>query len=147
MTQVWVHVVFSTKFRQPFLVSHSTRKRVHGFIASYLRDMENPTKIVGGTEDHVHILLNHSRKYPLMDVIQHVKQESSRWIKETFPDLPDFYWQSGYAAFSVCASQLGRVIKYIANQMEHHRKFDFRTELVALLDRYDIEYDEAYVLG
>ncbi|HEY3104085.1 MAG TPA: transposase [Pyrinomonadaceae bacterium] len=77
--------------------------------------------------------------------IQLIKGGSSKWIHDKFPKYRKFSWQEGYGAFTVGASQLTSVIKYINNQKEHHRKRTFEEEFIEFLDRYGVEYDRRYV--
>jgi REP element-mobilizing transposase RayT len=79
------------------------------------------------------------------DLLRDVKAGSSKWVHDTFPDMRDFAWQGGYSAFTVSASQSNRVKTYIETQEEHHRKEDFKTAFVRLLNAHDIEYDERYI--
>jgi hypothetical protein len=77
--------------------------------------------------------------------VKELKRVSNRWLKEHGAEFANFEWQGGYAAFSVSQSNLVQVRDYIAGQEEHHRKVDFKTELMALLRRHDLEWDERYV--
>lgn len=77
--------------------------------------------------------------------MQLLKGGSSKWIHETFPSLANFAWQDGYAAFSVCESIKDAVINYIFNQRMHHTKRTFQQEFVEMLNKNEIEYDEAYL--
>lgn len=86
-----------------------------------------------------------SKNQPLAKVVEHVKRASSRWIKTKSPDLNEFYWQGGYACFSVSQSNLPIVREYILQQETHHRKMTFQEELLALLKKHQIEYDERYL--
>ena len=81
------------------------------------------------------------------DLAQEIKRPSSIWIKERFPDLSDFGWQTGYAAFSVSPSVLESVYRYIANQEEHHKKMSFKDEFLKLLEKYQIPYNPKYIWG
>jgi hypothetical protein len=74
-----------------------------------------------------------------------VKARSSKWVHETFPHLRDFAWQEGYSVFSVSKSQEDAVKRYIAGQAEHHKRFDFKTELLRLFEAHGIEFEEKYV--
>ena len=80
-----------------------------------------------------------------MKLLEEVKSHSSKWMKTKDKTLSNFYWQDGYGAFSVNPAQIDRVIAYIENQHEHHRKKDFQNEYRAYLKKYKIEYDEKYV--
>ncbi|MCC7316118.1 MAG: transposase, partial [Planctomycetes bacterium] len=100
---------------------------------------------VGGMEDHVHLYLRWRPDESISNLMRVVKARSSKWVHETIPRLAAFAWQEGYSAFSVSKSQEDVVKKYIANQAEHHRREDFRSELLRLLRAHGIEFDERYV--
>jgi hypothetical protein len=80
-----------------------------------------------------------------MKVVEEVKKRSSKWIKEKHPLLSNFYWQNGYAAFSVDPKNMDGLVRYIANQHEHHSKNDFQNELRSMLIEHFVEFDERYV--
>ena len=101
--------------------------------------------IVGGVEDHVHLLCALSRTCNAAEMVKEVKRGSSLWIKTKNEDLKDFAWQNGYGIFSIGFSQIESVREYIAGQEEHHRKISFQDEFRQLLKRYEIEFDERYV--
>ena len=74
-----------------------------------------------------------------------MKTSSSKWLKTREPRFGGFHWQSGYGAFSVSQSDVERVIAYIRNQEENHRKESFQDEFRRLLRKYGLEFDERYV--
>ena len=145
LANVLVHVVFSTKQRRPFLRDADLRRQMHCFLAGISTNLDCPTLIVGGTEDHVHLLGRQSRTITLAEWIKELKRASSIWIKTKQASLKDFQWQSGYGAFSVSPSQCPRVQRYIGGQEEHHRRLSYQNEFRRLLDKHGIEYDEQYV--
>ncbi len=102
---------------------------------------------VGGTEDHVHILLSLPATMAVAKAVQLVKGGSSKWIHDTFPKQRHFAWQEGYGAFSISISHVQDTIAYIRAQEEHHRSKTFEKEFLAFLKRHSIPYDERYVLG
>lgn len=93
--------------------------------------------------DHVHLLHTLSRTITMSELVRQAKQGSSRWLHAQ--GLPDFHWQNGYGVFSIGQSQVEQVRLYIRNQQAHHRERTFEDEFRALLQRYQVEYDEAYV--
>jgi putative transposase len=101
--------------------------------------------IVGGVEDHVHILCTLSRQESVAVLIRELKRESSKWVKEQAPALRGFAWQAGYGPFSVSPSHVAALKQYIANQQQHHRKVSFQDEFRRLLKKYGVLYDERYV--
>lgn len=146
LAQVYLHVVFSTKNRIPFLKDKPLRAGMHAYLAGACNGLGSPALKVGGVEDHVHILCRLSRTIAMADLVKGVKQESSKWVKGRDAGLGDFYWQDGYGAFSVSPSHLARLEAYIENQEAHHRREDFQQEFLRLLKKYGVEYDERYVL-
>ena len=145
LSRLWTHLIFSTKDRFPFLGDKVLRTEMHAFLAQMLRKHDCETRIVGGVEDHVHALFALSRTYPIASVVKEIKRTSSSWIKETSRGLSNFYWQAGYAAFSVSQSNVHDVVMYIENQEEHHKRVTFQDEYRAFLKAYSIDYDERYV--
>ncbi|HEV2318154.1 MAG TPA: IS200/IS605 family transposase [Verrucomicrobiae bacterium] len=145
LAKILVHSVFSTKDRRPLLRDNILRAELHNYIGGILNQLNCQTVIVGGVEDHVHLLCALSRTSQASEMIKEVKRGSSLWLKAKAMDLNDFAWQSGYGIFSVGFSQIGTVRKYIANQEQHHRKISFQDEFRQLLRRYEIDFDERYV--
>ena len=140
----YVHLVFSTKHRQPFIVP-DIEDELHAYMGGICKDMECPPIKIGGYIDHVHILCMLSKKLALMKLLEEIKTNSSLWIKTKGEEYVNFYWQNGYGAFSVNPSEVNLVIDYIARQHEHHRKKTFQEEYRAFLKKYEVEYDERYV--
>jgi REP element-mobilizing transposase RayT len=145
LAQIYLHIVFSTKNRKPFLQHAPSRLRLHKFLAKTCNNLDSPCLEVGGVEDHVHILCRLSKTMSPSDLIKELKRVSSEWVKSTLSGLEGFYWQNGYGAFSVSPSHVAALQKYIANQEEHHRRESFQDEFRRLLKKYGVEYDERYV--
>jgi len=145
LSAVYLHLVFSTKARRPYLRDKPTREALHAYLGSISKQMDCPPIIVGGIEDHVHFLARFARTVTQAEWVKELKRISNLWLKERGRDHADFEWQGGYAAFSVSQSNLEQVKHYIANQAEHHRKVGFQDELRALLRRHEIEWDEKYI--
>lgn len=145
-TSLHYHVVFSTKNRQPFLIE-AIRERLFAYLGGIARENGMSALEIGGVVDHVHLLLSIPASLALSNAVQLIKGGSSHWLKETFPDMVNFAWQDGYAAFTVSQSQIDDVRTYIRCQSEHHRTKTFAEEYRAFLARHRIEYDERYLLG
>ena len=118
---------------------------MHRYLGGILANLECQPLMVGGVEDHVHLLCALSRTYTVADLVKELKRGSSLWLKTRKPELSEFAWQSGYGIFSVGFSQIESVQDYIAGQEEHHCKVSFQDEFRQLLRRYEIEFDERYV--
>src|SRR5438477_12123530 len=132
-----VHLVYSTKHREP-MIPADHRAALCAYQAGIFKQWESPALVIGGVEDHVHALFALSKNHPLKKVVEEVKKGSSKWMKSEGTGNADFYWQNGYAAFSVSASNVQEVKRYIENQQEDHRKMTFQDELRALLERHQI---------
>lgn len=145
LAKILVHTVFSTKDRRPFLRDKPLRDELHKYLGGILTNLECQPIVVGGVEDHVHLLCALSRTCDAAAMVKEVKRGSSLWMKTKSPDVADFAWQNGYGIFSIGFSQIESVREYIAGQEEHHRKVSFQDEFRQLLRRYEIEFDERYV--
>ncbi|MCK9212381.1 MAG: IS200/IS605 family transposase [Ignavibacteriaceae bacterium] len=140
----YIHIIFSTKQRVP-LIHQPVEEELYCYIGGICKEMEcHPIKI-GGYTDHIHIICMLSKKVALMNLLEEVKSHSSKWMKTKDTILKNFYWQNGYGAFSVNPSEIDKVIAYIENQKEHHKKKTFQEEYSAFLKKYKVEYDEKYV--
>ncbi len=137
-------MVFSTKHRRPLLHA-AARPRVWAYLAGILQNLGCAEVTVGGVADHVHILCNLSKRHPTAVLMEELKRDSSKWVKQEFLDLKDFYWQTGYGLFAVSHSHRDAVRHYIESQEEHHRKEDFKTEFLRILNKYHAQYDEKYL--
>jgi REP element-mobilizing transposase RayT len=144
LSAVYIHLVFSTKNRHPFLPDESLRKDLHSFLGGTSKTLECPTLLVGGVEDHVHLLARFGRTITQADWVKELKRVSNLWLRDE-GGLTNFEWQSGYADFSVSQSNLEQVKRYIANQEEHHRKPSFQDEVRALLTKHQVDWDERYI--
>lgn len=142
LAKVYLHLVFSTKNRQP-LLADEIRPDLHSYLGGILRDMSCQAIEINSEPDHVHILFLHSRTETIGDVVANVKRGSSVWLKSK--GLPDFHWQAGYGIFSVSQSGVVEVRDYIRTQRDHHRRMGFQDEFRAFLRRHEIEFDEKYV--
>ncbi len=145
LAQIYLHLVFSTKNRTPFLQDAALRTNLHAYLAGACKNLGCPAVRVGGVADHVHIATRFARNITIADLVRDLKRESSRWLKTRSPTLQDFRWQEGYGAFSVSPAHLPPLVEYIARQEEHHRRETFADELRRLLDKYGVEYDERHL--
>ena len=144
LTRLYAHLIFSTKNRQAFL-DETIRPRVHGYLASVIRDLESPWVVVGGVADHVHILFDMGKMVAPVKFVEQVKRESSKVVKTIDQKYASFYWQRGYGMFSVSPKDRDEAERYVRNQEEHHRRLTFQDEYRAMLRHYGVDYDEQYV--
>jgi REP-associated tyrosine transposase len=145
LAKILVHTVFSTKDRRPYLQDRALRAEMHAYLGGILSNLGCQPIIVGGVDDHVHLLSALARTCSPSDMVKEIKRGSSLWIKTKSPRLEEFGWQNGYGIFSIGFSQIPVVKEYIATQEEHHHRISFQDEFRALLQRYEIEFDEQYV--
>ena len=144
LTKLYAHLIFSTKNRERWL-DEAIRSRVHGYLATVIRDLDSPWVVVGGVEDHVHILFDLGKKTPPVKFVEQVKRESSKFVKTLGLKYSRFYWQRGYGMFSVSPKDRDEAEEYVRNQEEHHRSRSFQDEYRKLLHKYDVVFDEQYV--
>ena len=138
-----IHLIFSTKDRRN-TITKEWQPRFWAYLAGICANHEMIALAVGGTENHVHVLLHLPPKLALAKGVALLKANSSKWMGE---QGKDFSWREGYGAFSVSSSNLDQVTRYIQNQEAHHRKSSFENEFRALLRRHGLEYDPKYIFG
>jgi len=137
------HLVFGTKSHQA-LITSTWRDRLHAYLGGVIRTLDGVPEAIGGSPRRLHLLVSLRATHTLADVLRELKSVSSKWAHEEM-GFRSFAWQEGYGAFTVSASQLEPVRRYIQQQEEHHRMHTFREEYLALLQRSSVEFDERYV--
>ena len=135
---ILLHFIFSTHDRRPLI-----GPELHAYLGGIIREMDGVALIVNGTADHVHILANIRPIHSAAETARIVKTNSSRWVHEKW--TKDFAWQTGYGVFSVSESNFNSVVKYIANQEEHHEKHSFQEEFLTFLKKNNVTCDEKYI--
>jgi REP element-mobilizing transposase RayT len=120
------------------------RTSLHSHIGKISKQLKCAPIITGGIEDHIHLLARFARTLTQAEWVKEIKRVSNLWLKEKY-SIRDFEWQGGYADFSVSASSLELMKKYIENPQHHHRKMNFQDELRTLLKRHKVEWDERYI--
>ncbi|MEZ6062049.1 MAG: transposase [Planctomycetaceae bacterium] len=145
LSQVWLHVVFSTKGRRPFLQAPDFRQEMFGMLGHHVNQTGCTALRVGGWIDHVHIVCGLSRTATIADLVQQAKIETSKWAKSAPLCSQAFTWQAGYGAFSVSQSNLEQTVAYVQNQEYHHRTRSYQDEFRELCHRHQIQIDERYV--
>jgi len=140
-TSCHLHIVFATKERRPFLVP-TLQPRLWSYLGGIARENKMRALAVGGVEDHVHMLISLPATLSIAKAMQLLKRNFSKWIHETFPELTQFEWQEGYAAFSIGMSGIDETVAYINKQAEHHRRATFKEELAAFLKKHGMPCDE-----
>jgi putative transposase len=143
-SNLFYHIVFSTKGRNDWITT-AIEERVWAYIGGIARKHEVIAVQVGGTENHIHVLILAKPRIAPSQIVQWIKGESSKWIHETFPEFSKFAWQDGFGVFSVSKSNVPDIIEYIKNQRKHHAKQTFEDEYISMLKLNEIDYDERYV--
>ena len=145
LSNLLVHLVFSTLERQPVLSDLPLREEMHRYLGGIAKNNGGHSLGVGGVADHVHLLVVMPRTMAVAELVRELKRASSAWIKRREASLQDFAWQGGYGAFSVGQTESETVRAYIRNQEEHHKQRTFQEEYRAFLEKYHIAYDEHHV--
>ncbi len=137
------HIVFSTKDRVSSIMPE-WRPRLHRYLGGLVKGLGGVTQSVGGVADHVHLLIGLKATHCLADFMRELKKQASVWVHAEIGEK-GFAWQEGYAAFTVSPNSRDGVRGYIENQEAHHRQKLFREELIELLQRAGVEYEEQYL--
>lgn len=145
-TNLVYHVVFTTKDRQPLIVE-VVRERLYAYMGGIVRSHGGFLMAIGGMPDHVHLMARFRPDASIAEMVRLIKANSSKWMNERSEVPERFQWQAGYGAFSVSESRIPAVRAYIQNQQEHHARVSLKDELLALLQKNRIEFDERYLLG
>lgn len=145
LSMLYVHVVFSTKNRFPYLRNEQIRKELFAYIGKIITENQSFPIKIGGFDDHVHIFLDLSRNICLKDLVKWIKTSTSKWLKTKGEEFNDFHWQNGYGGFSVGAFHRVKTINYINNQIEHHKSISFKEEFIQFLKINNISYNEKYI--
>jgi len=145
LTNLLVHIVFSTAGRHPFLTDLGLREELHRYLGGIVNEEGGQSLGVGGVADHVHLLIVLPKTLCVSDLVRDLKRASSLWIKGKDQSQRRFRWQAGYGAFSIGQTEVRAVLTYIANQAEHHKKRTFQQEYRAFLEKYGVNYDERYL--
>jgi putative transposase len=143
-TQIHLQVIFAVKKRTA-LIQKEWKDELYKYITGIVQSYDHKLLAINGIADHLHIFFGMRPTQALSDLMQHVKQDSSKWINQKKFISERFEWQEGYGAFSYSKSQASRVIAYVQNQEFHHRKISFLDEYKMFLDKFEVHYDERYI--
>jgi len=144
-TQILYQIIFSTKQRRPTLHKEN-REKLFKYNWGILKNNKCHLYRINGVSDHLHIVTHLHPSISLSDLVKDIKLGSSHYIKlnNLFPDFSG--WQEGYSAFTYTIHEKNRLIEYVKNQENHHKKITFKEELTALLKEHQVEFDEDYLL-
>ena len=143
-TSLHYHVIFSTTNREPW-IRPDIESRVWSYLGGIARENDMKAILIGGIENHIHLLLGLPPTVAVSKAVQLIKGGSSAWLKDTFPWARGFGWQDGYGAFTVSKSLVPEAENYIRNQREHHRVKTFEEEYRAVLEKHEIRFEERYL--
>ena len=143
-TQIHIQAVFAVQNRH-CLIRKTWKDELYKYITGIIQNYDHKVLQINGVSDHVHILFGMRPTQSLSDLMQKVKQDSSKWINNKGFVDGKFSWQAGYGAFSYSKSQIPGIINYIQNQENHHKKKSFIEEYLDLLDEFDMDFDERYI--
>jgi REP element-mobilizing transposase RayT len=141
---LYVHTIFHVKNERIF-IRQTDEEELYAYMGGMIKQTSSEPIMIGGTENHVHILANMSKNISLANFLEEIKKNSSRWIKTKDAHYKNFAWQGGYSGYSVSQSKVESVKKYIECQKEHHKKITFKEEYLRFLKEYGIDYNENYL--
>ncbi len=144
LAKVYVHTVFSTKKRYPF-IKPEIENELYSYIGGIITNLGGIPFQINGIPDHIHVFSTLPKTVSIAKFLEEIKRSSSKWIKTKGEEYKKFAWQNGYAAFSVSSSVKSKVEQYIANQKQHHQQLTFKEELIQFLKKYDVDYNKEYL--
>jgi putative transposase len=144
-TQIYIQAIFAVQERNS-LIKAEWKDELYKYITGIVQNNKHKLIAINGVSNHIHIFLGYKPHQLIPELLQDIKGSSSRWINEKGFTKGKFKWQESYGAFSYSHSQLSDVIRYIENQEQHHRKITFREEYESFLKKFDIAYNEKYLL-
>jgi len=142
-TQVHIQFVFAVKFRAA-LIEASWKEELHKYITGIFQANNHKMLMINSMPDHIHVFIGMRPHQAIAALVQNVKTESNKWIKQK-GHAPNFAWQEGYGAFSYSRSHVPDVIHYIENHEAHHKKQMFLEEYRSMLKAFAIDYDDQYI--
>ena len=143
-TQLHIQFVFAVKYRAA-LIAKDWNERFHKYITGIFQENKHKMLQINSMPDHIHILIGLRTHQSISSLVQNVKSESSKWVKNNNLCKYPFAWQEGYGAFTYSKSQVPYVIDYINNQEIHHKKETFLDEYRRFLNEAEVEWDEKYI--
>jgi len=144
-TQIYIQLVFAVQDRAS-IIKPEWKDELYKYITGIIQNNKHKLIAINGMPDHLHILIGYKPHQLIPELLQDIKGSSSKWINANRLTMGKFIWQEGYGAFSYSCSQIDSVVHYINNQQNHHRRFSFQEEYVKFLEKYNIPYNEKYLL-
>jgi putative transposase len=144
-TQIYLQFVFAVQNRLS-LIQSEWKEELYKYITGIVQNNRHKLIAINGTANHIHVFIGYKPHQLIPELLQDIKGDSSKWIQSKGFIHGRFQWQEGYGAFSYAQSQIANVARYIDNQEEHHREKDFNAEYRELLKKFEIPFDEKYLL-
>ena len=143
-TQIYIQIIFAVKDRES-LIKSSWEEELYKYITGIVQNKGQKMLAINGISNHIHILIGMRPSCCLSDLVREIKKSTSQLIKDKKFTKNKFQWQEGYGSFSYSHSSVDRVIKYILNQKEHHKKETFKEEYINFLQKFNVEYKDEYL--
>lgn len=143
-TQIYIQIIFAVKDRES-LIKSSWEEELYKYITGIVQNKGQKMLAINGISNHIHILIGMRPYCCLSDLVREIKKSTSQLIKDKKFTKNKFQWQEGYGSFSYSHSSVDRVIKYILNQKEHHKKETFKEEYINFLQKFNVEYKDEYL--
>ena len=144
-TQILYQIVFCPKYRTACL-SKPNRDELYKYISGILKSKKCHLYRINGIEDHIHIVCSVHPSVSVSSLVKDIKVSSTLYIKQNGLFQNFAGWQEGYSALTYCIKEKDRLIEYVKNQEEHHKKINFRDEYLKLLKEHEVDFDEKYLL-
>jgi len=143
--QIYLHLVFAVQNRIS-LIKHEWKDELYKYITGIIQNNGHKLIAINGMPNHLHIAVGYKPHQLIPELLQDIKGNSSTWINKKPFVRGKFNWQEGYGAFSFSHSHIDAIAKYILNQEKHHKVRSFRDEYIDILKKYNVVYDEKYIL-
>ena len=144
-TQMYIQLVFAVQNRMS-LIQYEWKDELYKYITGIVQNNKHKLIAINGMPNHLHVFVGYKPLQLIPDLLQDIKGSSSGWINSRHLVKGRFSWQEGYGSFSYSHSHIDNVVKYILNQEQHHKKRTFREEYTDLLNKFNVDYDEKYIL-
>lgn len=143
-SQIYIQIVFAVKGRQN-LIRKEHKEEIHKYITGIVKNKKQKLLSINCMPDHTHIFAGLKPDIKISDLVRDIKSFSCGFINDKRFVKGKFSWQHGFGAFSYSQSHIDKVVKYVLNQEEHHKKKTFREEYIGLLEKFNVEYDPKYI--
>jgi len=143
-TQLYIQFVFSVRGRKNLIKEHF-RDELEKVMSGIITNQKCKTYAIYCNPDHTHIFVGMHPTMSPSKLMEQVKSGSSKWLNQKQYISGKFSWQNGFGAFTYSKSHIDKVVKYILNQPEHHKKQSFKEEYLLLLQKFEIQYDSKYL--